>query len=72
MPHCLSADLRARGAGELDLDRLPALIDQLAAMEVFQVNFGGGEPFLRDDFLDLLRRCSEQGITTCVSTNGTP
>ena len=30
------------------------LIDELARMEVFQVNFGGGEPFLRDDFLDIL------------------
>ena len=40
-------------------------------MEVFQVNFGGGEPFLRDDFLDLLAYCHARGITTCVSTNGT-
>ena len=40
-------------------------------MEVFQVNFGGGEPFLRDDFLDILRYAHSRGITTCVSTNGT-
>ena len=40
-------------------------------MQVFQVNFGGGEPFLRDDFLDILEHAHEQGITTCVSTNGT-
>jgi mycofactocin radical SAM maturase len=40
-------------------------------MEVFQVNFGGGEPFLRTDFLDILAHCHARGITTCVSTNGT-
>ena len=40
-------------------------------MQVFQVNFGGGEPFLRDDFLDILRYAHRLGITTCVSTNGT-
>jgi mycofactocin radical SAM maturase len=40
-------------------------------MEVFQVNFGGGEPFLRDDFLDILRHAHSRGLTTCVSTNGT-
>jgi mycofactocin radical SAM maturase len=40
-------------------------------MEVFQVNFGGGEPFLRDDFLDIVQHCHARGITTCVSTNGT-
>jgi mycofactocin radical SAM maturase len=47
------------------------VVDELAAMEVFQINFGGGEPFLRDDFLNLLRYCQGKGITTCVSTNGT-
>ena len=40
-------------------------------MQVFQVNFGGGEPFLRDDFLEILRYAHDRGITTCVSTNGT-
>jgi mycofactocin radical SAM maturase len=43
----------------------------LARTEVFQVNFGGGEPFLRDDFLDILRYAHSRGLTTCVSTNGT-
>jgi mycofactocin radical SAM maturase len=69
--HCLSAELRARRHGELDLGRCRALIDELARMEVFQVNFGGGEPFLRDDFLDILRYAHSRGLTTCVSTNGT-
>ena len=40
-------------------------------MQVFQVNFGGGEPFLRDDFLAILDYAQRQGLTTCVSTNGT-
>jgi mycofactocin radical SAM maturase len=69
--HCLSASLRAQGRGELDLGQCRALIDELARMEVFQVNFGGGEPFLREDFLDILDYAHRRGITTCVSTNGT-
>jgi mycofactocin radical SAM maturase len=40
-------------------------------MEVFQINFGGGEPFLREDFVDILDYAHSKGITTCVSTNGT-
>ncbi|HLA82707.1 MAG TPA: radical SAM protein, partial [Thermoleophilia bacterium] len=68
--HCLSAGLQS-GRGELDLEQCRALIDELARMEVFQVNFGGGEPFLRTDFLDILAHCHSRGITTCVSTNGT-
>ena len=46
-------------------------MDDLAAADVFQVNFGGGEPFLRDDFLDVVTYAQSKGITTCVSTNGT-
>jgi len=69
--HCLSADLRTGGRGELDLAECLALVDELARMQVFQVNFGGGEPFLRDDFLDILRYANSRGITSCVSTNGT-
>jgi len=69
--HCLSAELWTERRGELDLDQCRALIDELARMEVFQVNFGGGEPFLRHDFLDILRYAHYRGITTCVSTNGT-
>ena len=69
--HCLSADVRTPGRGELDTAQCLALIDELARMEVFQVNIGGGEPFLRDDMLQLLAHAHARGITTCVSTNGT-
>lgn len=56
---------------ELDFGQCLGLVDELARMQVFQINFGGGEPFLRSDFLDILRYCHRRGITTCVSTNGT-
>jgi mycofactocin radical SAM maturase len=69
--HCLSADLRAEAKGELSLDQCLRVVDQLAAADVFQINFGGGEPFLRDDFLTIVAYAQAQGITTCVSTNGT-
>jgi mycofactocin radical SAM maturase len=69
--HCLSAGLRAQARGELDLRQCRALIDELASLQVFQVNFGGGEPFLRPDFLEIVGYARDQGITTCVSTNGT-
>jgi mycofactocin radical SAM maturase len=69
--HCLSADLRAPGRGELDTGLCRDVLDELARMQVFQVNLGGGEPFLRDDILDLLAHAHALGITTCVSTNGT-
>lgn len=56
---------------ELDFDQCCTFIDELDRLEIFQINFGGGEPFLREDFLDILGYCHAKGITTCVSTNGT-
>lgn len=67
--HCLS-DSGAREVSELSFLESRKLIDQLTAMKVFQVNIGGGEPFIRDDFLDLLDYSHEKGLVTCVSTNG--
>ncbi len=68
--HCLS-DSGPVSTDELTHNECMRVIDQLKALNVFQVNIGGGEPFMRDDFLDLLAYCHEKGIVTCVSTNGT-
>ena len=67
--HCLS-DAGQTMADELTTDQCKRLIRQLAAMKVFQVNIGGGEPFIRDDFLDLLDDAHQNQVVTCVSTNG--
>jgi mycofactocin radical SAM maturase len=68
--HCLS-DSGQASRDELTHGECLELIDQLTALKVFQVNIGGGEPFMREDFLDLLSYSHEKGLVTCVSTNGT-
>jgi len=68
--HCLS-DAGAASPGELSREECRQIVDQLAAIKVFQINIGGGEPFLREDFLDLLSYAHRKGVVTCVSTNGT-
>lgn len=68
--HCLS-DSGDGSQDELNFKESLNLIDQLTALKVFQVNIGGGEPFIRQDFLDLLSYSHEKGLVTCVSTNGT-
>ena len=68
--HCLSDSGRKR-AGELSTEQALRVIDQLAAEKVFQFNIGGGEPFMRPDFLDLMDHAHNKGIVTCISTNGT-
>jgi mycofactocin radical SAM maturase len=47
------------------------VIDSLSDLNVFQFNIGGGEPFMRPDFLDLMAYAHEKGMVTCISTNGT-
>lgn len=68
--HCLSASGRP-APGELSTEEALGVVDQLAAARVFQVNFGGGEPFLRPDFELILQACHQRGLMTCISTNGT-
>jgi mycofactocin radical SAM maturase len=68
--HCLSAS-SAASPGELSFEECKSIVDQLSALKVFEINFGGGEPLLKDYFLPLLRYIHEKGIVTCISTNGT-
>jgi mycofactocin radical SAM maturase len=68
--HCLSAS-SAAWPDELTFEECRDTVDQLAALKVFEINFGGGEPLLKDYFLPLLRYIHKKGIVTCVSTNGT-
>lgn len=67
--HCLS-DAGVPVKNELTARECRVLADQLTDLKVFQVNIGGGEPFIREDFLDLLQYSHEKGLVTCVSTNG--
>jgi mycofactocin radical SAM maturase len=68
--HCLSAS-GVRAPRELDTAEALSAVEQLHRARVFQVNFGGGEPFLRPDFETILDACHERRIVTCISTNGT-
>ena len=68
--HCLSSSGRRR-PGELKTAQALSLVDELAEMQVFQIHFGGGEPFIYPGIWKVLERCTERGLVMCVSTNGT-
>ena len=61
--HCLSANIRGTYAAEPDFEKCRAFIDELDRLGVFQINFGGGEPLLRNDFPDILDYAQSKGIT---------
>ncbi len=68
--HCLSnagEPLR----NELSTQEALNVLSELAKLQVFQINFGGGEPFLRPDIFQILRAAERLGIVSCVSSNGT-
>jgi len=68
--HCLSAS-GTPAKDEMTTAEALDLVEQLDEARVFQINFGGGEPFMRPDFEQILDACHEKGIMTCISTNGT-
>jgi mycofactocin radical SAM maturase len=68
--HCLSSSGR-RDPDELTAAEARGLVDQLAAMQVFYVNIGGGEPMLRPDFFDLVGYAVANKVGVKFSTNGT-
>src|SRR3989475_12720908 len=68
--HCLSSSGRRRPR-ELTTQQSLTLVDELAEMQVFQIHFGGGEPFIYPGIWKVLERCTSRGLVMCVSTNGT-
>lgn len=45
--------------------------DQIAGMGVHEIYLGGGEPFVRDDILTLIKEARARDIGTTLTTNGT-
>jgi mycofactocin biosynthetic radical S-adenosylmethionine protein MftC len=68
--HCLS-DSGGKRSGELTTEQARKVIDVMSENKVFQFSIGGGEPFAREDFMELVDYAHEKGIVTCISTNGT-
>lgn len=68
--HCLSSSGKRR-KDELSTAEAKRLLDEWAAMKVFYINVGGGEPMSRPDFFELMDYSLALGIGVKFSTNGT-
>jgi len=68
--HCLSSSGR-RDPQELSTDEAKTLIDEIAAMQIFYINIGGGEPMMRRDFFELIEHAVDRRVGVKFSTNGT-
>ncbi len=68
--HCLSSSGR-RDPNELTTDEAKQLIDEIAAMQIFYINIGGGEPMIRRDFFEIIEHAVAKNVGVKFSTNGT-
>ena len=67
--HCLSDSGKAM-PDELSTEQAKSMIDALATMKVFSINFSGGEPLVRPDIVELLEYTSEKNMAMDLLTNG--
>ncbi|MGZ4951501.1 MAG: radical SAM protein, partial [Halobacteriota archaeon] len=56
---------------ELGLQERLDIVDQLVDNDVVAIAFSGGEAMLRDDFWEVARHASREGIYLSLATNGT-
>jgi len=61
---------RSEPGDELIQSQVCRILDELADAGVLQVTFGGGEPCVRDDLLDLAEHATSRGLTVSMTTNG--
>lgn len=56
---------------EMSTEEVKGIIDQCAESNVVFMLFGGGEPFLREDFLEIFRYTKKKRFWTYIISNGT-
>ncbi|MDF2586967.1 MAG: radical protein [Anaerocolumna sp.] len=67
--HCLEGG--SREINDLTTKEIFDLIDELHWMKVYRIVLTGGEPFVREDIVDIIKKCTEKNIRVTVFTNGT-
>jgi len=56
---------------EMTTAEILELINQLAKYKPHNIYFGGGEPFIREDFLEIVAHVKSVGLQASFTTNGT-
>ena len=65
--HCYSRD---EECPELATDEIKQIVDVLVEQQVPFINFGGGEPLIRQDLFEVASYASQRGLNVSMNTNG--
>ena len=67
---CVHCYLDHDDLGELTFGEIDRVLAEMADAGVFLLTFSGGEPLLRKDFFEIVRRARELGFNVKLKTNG--
>ena len=67
---CIHCGSKGDYKKELNTQEIKDLLDQLVVFGVENFQITGGEPLLRDDFIELLIYANKKGLNTSFATNG--
>jgi GeoRSP system radical SAM/SPASM protein len=65
--HCYS---REEECAELTTDELKQIVDRLAQHQIPFINFGGGEPLMRQDLFEISEYARHKGLNVSMNSNG--
>ena len=68
-PYCIFSSSPEKIPDELTAQQALPVLEDLKRNEFSHIKFTGGEPFCKDDFMDLLIAAAERGFVIDVSTN---
>ncbi len=67
--YCIFSSTGKKPRGELDFAKVSETLIELKKLNFNYIKFTGGEPFLREDFLDILLQAKQLGFQMDISTN---
>lgn len=68
-PFCFQGDCHEKLDNELSFHEIVTLLEDLRRLGTYYIGFSGGEPFTRNDFLEILREAKKRGFRVSFITN---
>ena len=68
---CFNSNAFSRDLVDLSFKKVCLIIDKIAESGTRNIKFSGGEPFMRKDFIEVLRYAKSKGLNIWVNTNTT-